>query len=208
MDREFLHEELAHDLSEHTGKTIVMCGCGAIGSNLAESLARRGFSKFVLVDYDKVERHNISTQVWTQMDIGKSKTVVLSNRLFLATRAQAIAVTTRIDHPGDMSDITDRFCDSGSLIIDSFDNSESRSHTIGCHPNVMHVGLSGEGTAEIAWDENYALPPDVILPDPCAYPMSRSLIEAAVATAGAETVRFFLEGGGRKTATVITVREP
>lgn len=60
------------DPTEHT-KPIHIIGCGAIGSTLAENLARFGFEYFVLYDFDKVEPHNIANQMFTQEDIGVDK---------------------------------------------------------------------------------------------------------------------------------------
>lgn len=52
---------------------IHIIGCGAIGSTLAENLARFGFTKISLYDFDIVEPHNIANQMFTSADIGKSK---------------------------------------------------------------------------------------------------------------------------------------
>lgn len=52
---------------------VHIIGCGAIGSTLAENLARFGFTKITLYDFDKVEPHNIANQMFTQQDIGKMK---------------------------------------------------------------------------------------------------------------------------------------
>lgn len=48
-------------------------GCGAIGSTVAENLARFGLTKISLYDFDVVESHNIANQMFTQEDIGKKK---------------------------------------------------------------------------------------------------------------------------------------
>ena len=52
---------------------VHIIGCGAIGSTLAENLARFGFTKITLYDFDKVEPHNIANQMFTSKDIGKLK---------------------------------------------------------------------------------------------------------------------------------------
>lgn len=52
---------------------IHIIGCGAIGSTVAENLARFGLTKITLYDFDKVEPHNIANQMFTQEDIGKMK---------------------------------------------------------------------------------------------------------------------------------------
>ena len=41
-----------------------MCGAGAVGSNLVDNLARQGAENLCVVDRDRVEEHNVSTQVW------------------------------------------------------------------------------------------------------------------------------------------------
>lgn len=52
---------------------IHIIGCGAIGSTVAENLARFGLTKLTLYDFDRVETHNIANQIFTQDDIGKMK---------------------------------------------------------------------------------------------------------------------------------------
>lgn len=52
---------------------IHIIGCGAIGSTVAENLARFGLTRITLYDFDKVEPHNIANQMFTQDDIGKMK---------------------------------------------------------------------------------------------------------------------------------------
>lgn len=56
-------------------------GCGSIGSNVAEQLTRYGVEDIILYDYDIVESHNIANQLYTEEDIGKSKTEALTNIL-------------------------------------------------------------------------------------------------------------------------------
>lgn len=56
-------------------------GCGAIGSTVAELLARQGVENFILWDEDKVESHNIVNQLYINNDIGNSKTKALSEIL-------------------------------------------------------------------------------------------------------------------------------
>lgn len=52
---------------------VHIIGCGAIGSTLAENLARFGITKITLYDFDYVEPHNIANQMFTAKDIGKLK---------------------------------------------------------------------------------------------------------------------------------------
>lgn len=52
---------------------IHVVGCGAIGSHVCEQLARLGFTKVHLYDFDTVEAHNITNQMFDETDIGEFK---------------------------------------------------------------------------------------------------------------------------------------
>lgn len=58
---------------------IHIIGCGAVGSTIAELLARAGLTKFTLYDFDQVESHNIANQMFIAEDIGKPKVEALKN---------------------------------------------------------------------------------------------------------------------------------
>lgn len=53
-------------------------GCGAMGSTVAENLARLGISNFVLYDFDKVEPANVANQMFRAVDIGRLKVEALA----------------------------------------------------------------------------------------------------------------------------------
>lgn len=57
-------------------------GCGSIGSNVAEQLARYGIEDIVLYDFDIVEPHNIANQLFTEEDVSKEKTQALAELLY------------------------------------------------------------------------------------------------------------------------------
>lgn len=56
---------------------VHIIGCGSVGSTIAESLARNGVTRFTLWDFDKVEKHNIVNQMFTQNDVGRLKVEAL-----------------------------------------------------------------------------------------------------------------------------------
>lgn len=60
---------------------IHIIGCGAIGSTVAENLARFGFTKFSLYDFDVVEAHNVANQMFTSKDLGKRKTEAVAEMI-------------------------------------------------------------------------------------------------------------------------------
>lgn len=63
-------------------RMIHIIGCGSIGSNVAELLARYGITNITLWDYDTVESHNIANQIFTEEDVGKLKTDALAEYLY------------------------------------------------------------------------------------------------------------------------------
>lgn len=58
------------------GKVHII-GCGSVGSALAELLVRNGVTNLTLWDFDHVEAHNVSNQMFRSTDIGKLKTEAL-----------------------------------------------------------------------------------------------------------------------------------
>ncbi len=61
---------------------VLIVGCGAIGSNVAEPLARAGIGGITLVDYDIIELSNLQRQgLVTERDVGRLKAEVLAERL-------------------------------------------------------------------------------------------------------------------------------
>lgn len=52
---------------------IHIIGCGAVGSTIAENLARLGIKELILWDFDEVEEHNIANQMFFISQINKSK---------------------------------------------------------------------------------------------------------------------------------------
>lgn len=56
-------------------------GCGAIGSHIAESLARMGCINIHLWDFDTVSPHNITNQMFNEKDIGVSKVDAVYNMM-------------------------------------------------------------------------------------------------------------------------------
>jgi molybdopterin/thiamine biosynthesis adenylyltransferase len=60
---------------------IHIIGCGAVGSTIAEQLARLGIKKLHLYDFDKVSEHNITNQMYWHKHIGMQKLTALSEIL-------------------------------------------------------------------------------------------------------------------------------
>ncbi|HEY9626933.1 MAG TPA: ThiF family adenylyltransferase [Coleofasciculaceae cyanobacterium] len=61
----FFHEQLYRTdavMAKLKEFPVTICGAGALGANLAENLARAGFDKLKVIDCDRIEERNLSTQ--------------------------------------------------------------------------------------------------------------------------------------------------
>lgn len=128
--------------------SIAMAGCGALGSQIALHLARPELN-FILFDDDVVEDANILTSAYQHNQIGMRKVDALAELLWNKCGCVGIAAHGTVENPK-------AFCDK-DLIIDTFDNFDSRALTQGL--NTLHVGVSVARTGEIIWDFHYILPP-------------------------------------------------
>lgn len=76
-------------------------GCGSIGSNVAELLARYGITDIVLWDFDDVEPHNIANQLYTEEDIGQPKTICLHKLISKINPILKKSVKTKYKYEGE-----------------------------------------------------------------------------------------------------------
>jgi len=69
------------DPAKNLNDPIHIIGCGAIGSILAEGLTRLGITGLHLYDFDIVEEHNLTNQLFTHPDLYKLKVTALAEHL-------------------------------------------------------------------------------------------------------------------------------
>lgn len=183
MSQAFYHEELHRtaDLMRRLRDVpVTVCGAGALGANLTENLARQGFGTITVIDRDRVEERNLSTQPFYRSDIGAAKAKLLANALY---RALGVAVTGKVEELTPANAV--KLLTGASLIIDTFDNSIGRqavknvcaARGVPC----LHIGLA-TGYAEAVWNEEYRVP-SASNDDVCDYPLARNLVLLAVAAA-------------------------
>ncbi len=166
---------------------VTVCGGGALGANLVESLARQGFGRLRVIDRDRVEERNLSTQPFYRSDIGAHKAKILANTLYraLAVKVEPYAEELTPANAG-------KLLAGSGLVVDTFDNSGSRQAVKDACEKAnlpcLHVGLAGD-YAEIIWNSAYRVPSDVN-DDVCDYPLARNLVGLAVAIAGETIVSY------------------
>jgi len=203
----FHHEEVyrGKDLVKKlSAYNITICGVGALGSNLVDNLARQGFSKIRIIDKDRIEQHNINTQVWGEMDVGALKTDALQTRIF-----RHVGVEIETQNKELVEKNAKSLLKNSDLAVDAFDNSqarqlvqnECRTRKIPC----LHTGLF-EDYGEVMWDEKYKVPQDV-QGDVCDYPLARNLVLLVVAMATEEILDFCLATKPRKANWSVTLKD-
>lgn len=159
---------------------VTVCGAGALGANITESLARSGFGKLKVIDRDRIEERNLSTQPYYRSDVGAYKAKILTNTLY-----RALAITVNGISKELTSSNVKQLLNDSALLIDTFDNSVARQavkdYCTAASLPCLHVGLASE-YAEVIWNENYRVPSPAN-DDICDYPLARNLVTLAVAVA-------------------------
>ena len=182
---------------------IMICGAGALGSLLADNLARQGVRQLSLIDFDRIEQHNAGTQLYGESDVGAKKVDVLRNHLFRSVGVEATVVDRRLDER-----TIKKFLKGERLVVDTFDNAASRRLVTGyCLQNeidCLHMGMNAD-YGEVRWNEVYQVPGDVVEGDVCDYPLARNLILLVVAAGSEALLRYILEG--RKENYAVTLRD-
>jgi len=100
-----------------------------------------------------------------------------------------------------------RLLAGSALVVDAFDNSVSRQavqdavRALGLP--CLHIGFSGDGYGEAVWDEEYIVPDDYHVADPCDYGFTRPLMHLLVGVGAELAVRFILDGRREESRAVL-----
>ncbi|HEX8707996.1 MAG TPA: ThiF family adenylyltransferase [Pyrinomonadaceae bacterium] len=190
----FYHEQLyrsAELMARVCDFRVTVCGAGALGANITESLARTGFASLRVIDRDRVEERNLSTQPYYRRDAGAYKARILANSLYRALGVKLDALTDELTVEN-----AARLIGRSALVIDAFDNSAARRAVkqsceragLPC----LHTGLAGD-YAEVIWNESYRVP-SAAQDDVCDYPLARNLVTLTVAIACEAVIAFAARG--------------
>lgn len=177
----FYHEQLyrsAELMARLREMRVTVCGAGALGANIVESLARTGYASLSVIDRDRIEERNLSTQPFYYGDVGAFKARILSHALYRAVRVEVLACSEELTEAN-----ASKLLDGSALVVDAFDNSASRQlvkdycrrTSLPC----LHAGLAGD-YSEVIWNEIYRVPL-ATQDDVCDYPLARNLVMLTVA---------------------------
>ncbi len=191
----FFYHELLHRnadvMRRITDYTVTVCGAGALGANIVESLARQGFATIRVIDCDRIEERNLSTQPYYASDVGAFKAKILANALY---RALGVKLDVRTDELTTTN--AAKLLKECALVVDAFDNSVSRQavkdYCASAQVEGLHAGLAS-AYAEVIWNENYRVP-SATQDDICDYPLARNLVMLTVAVTCESIVKFITNG--------------
>lgn len=108
-------------------RTITVVGAGGLGSPTVIGLAKTGFKRIRVVDFDGVEEHNLPTQMFTGADVGMNKADALVGNaaMFMPhkhTKHNFMAVTERVYNPDDFR----QHIEDTDILVLAVDNHEAR----------------------------------------------------------------------------------
>lgn len=178
-------------MSRLQGRLVTVCGAGALGANLTESLARAGVDTLRVIDFDRIEEHNLSTQPYELDDIGAQKATTLAHALYRAVGCEVEAITKRLTEQN-----VRKLLQDSDLVIDCFDNGPSR-HLVTAHckmfgQQALHAGMA-DGFGEVIWNDDYRVPAGGV-EDICDYPLARNLVMMTASVAAEMVLRYLIDG--------------
>ncbi len=104
---------------------VTLCGCGALGTVLANHLARAGVGSIRVIDRDFIETHNLQRQIlFDERDVAENlpKAEAAARKMRAINSSIAVEpVVTDLDHTNILDLVSD-----ADLILDGTDNFETR----------------------------------------------------------------------------------
>lgn len=134
---------------------IVFCGVGALGSSAAV-FCRNLNAQLAFIDFDRVESKNVLAQAYVKQSIGKNKADALKLQFLNFYGVKVDAFGVRIDSAN-----VAQLCGDASIILDCFDNIQSRrvlsEYARANGKALLHAAISADGTfGVVRWDERFA----------------------------------------------------
>jgi sulfur carrier protein ThiS adenylyltransferase len=145
MVREYMDkkEKQDHIKSVLRYKTVGIAGVGGLGSNVAISLERCGVNRFVISDFDVVEKSNLNRQYYFLSQIGQKKVEALQDTMKKINHDVACTLITQPLTKGSMWEPFQNV----DIVVEALDKAETKTQFIEeimtYLPNIPLVGASG-----------------------------------------------------------------
>ncbi len=123
------------------GKRVMIVGLGSFGSQIAIELAKAGVGHFALMDFDRVELHNLARHTATINDLGRLKTDVIADSII---GKNPYAKVDRFPiNINECPDLLVEQSDKADLVICATDNNRSRFSLSDALVKTSTVGIFG-----------------------------------------------------------------
>ncbi len=122
--RQLILQNIGEDGQEKLLKShAAVVGCGALGSTVANNLARAGIGKISLIDRDFIELNNLQRQMlFDENDVGEPKAIAASNKLHnINSEIEVEAIVKDLNHTNVEDILT--YVD---VVLDGTDNIQTR----------------------------------------------------------------------------------
>ena len=106
-------------------KRVLIVGCGSGGSSIAVELAKAGVGNFVLVDFDRIELHNIARHISGVNELGRLKTNAVKDAILL--KNPYAKITTYDFDMQQHLNIIEQEVSQADLVIPATDNNRTRN---------------------------------------------------------------------------------
>ena len=121
-------------------RRLVVVGVGALGSHVVQ-LLRNVDAWICVVDFDRVEQKNVSSQFHAQGTVGKKKVLGLTQSMRFLFKRELVAIPHKLT-----ADNVAELLGGADLVIDCLDNAESRRIVQNfCHDVGAPAGAEGRG---------------------------------------------------------------
>ena len=122
-------------------KRVMIVGLGSFGSQIAIELAKAGVGNFALMDFDRVELHNLSRHTATVHDLGRLKTNVIEEAI-LGKNPYAKVDKFPLNINEDLPLLYDEV-EKADLVICATDNNTSRFNLSKALVEKQKIGIFG-----------------------------------------------------------------
>ena len=122
-------------------KTVAIVGLGSFGSQIAIELAKAGVGHFKLLDFDRVELHNLARHTCTASELGRLKTDAIADAV-LGKNPYAQVEKFPVDINKNLS-LLDAVVRESDLVIVATDNNTSRFNINDALVRHGRVGIYG-----------------------------------------------------------------
>lgn len=165
--------------SKSKEETISVLGAGGIGSNTIYNLCKTIPATYIIVDFDRVEPHNVGTQFFSMDQIGKLKVEAIRDTILDSVFARLRIYPIKIDDAVSFS-LNEEII--RPITITGFDNMKARKDAFNAWCNQVDRELFIDGRLRANLYEVYAVTPDKeeqyrttlfedddVLPEPCTF---------------------------------------